>query len=226
MKIEFREVSSERRILIENSWATYAASAFSLEDSLPTGWSSHDLKYSRSTQYKDYAEDLRYYTHTSDPSVRFWFPTSVCEISTAPRNPNFISFTTTNGYFKLGARRRFVTTINAPDDTPIGLLWPHDELDPVYISATEEGTLIQLVAILGCVVPKDDYLSDWATYDNHDDSSTRAQRPPKRVKEVYAALWIQRDYDSKVAYRKGTGQIDREAWEHYAETKSTDVVLG
>jgi hypothetical protein len=118
------------------------------------------------------------------------------------------------------------------DGSSVGLLWQHDELDPAYISASQSGTLIQLVAILGCIVAKDDQMLVQSTYGRKNSSVTSSIEPrslvgpQSHVKEVYAVLWIEWDGEGKVAYRKGTGQVDREAWDRYSNKQIVDVVLG
>lgn len=213
---------------INNVWASYAYSALSSKDSLPPGWREIRGTLPRGTQHSEHSSDPKYYTHASDPSVHFWFPVPICNVPATPRNVKMLSFTTFTGQFKLGVRLRFTTTVLTLDGSPAGTIWQHDESDPSYVKAIEDGSTIELVAILGCTVPKDYYQVMMGTFTANahaKESSKVSLEPPSRIQEVYAVIWVQWDDDGKIASRKGTGYIDRRAWENCSGQHPVDILL-
>ena len=220
-QIEIHYIAADfARQQIKNSWSSHACAAESNKQ-MPFGWTKHDA-------IRKGSEDSRWYTHISDRNSSFCLPIPLCEVAAPPRNVRQIGFSTSTGHFKLGDRHRFMTTILASDDSTVGILWQHDESDPAYVEAIETGTTVQLIAILGCAVPKDDYLtmlssSKLNSYITNPDSYP--PKPSSRIKEVMQVMWIEWQDGERVASRKGTGQIERAAWNLHAEQQSIDVLL-
>ena len=219
IELYYRDDQGSKRP-IANSWANFGCAALDQEN--PPQWLRHKLgdsqDYGRIGQY--------YFTHKSDPTVGFWFPIPICERLELPRMIKFIDFRTRSGKFRLGKPRRTVTRIHALDGTVAGVLWQHAETDEDFVRATSgdfnNRMPIELVAILGCVVPKDDgHL--WDASEVSLKAFGETEEEPTRIKEIYNVMWIQ--WDGDVAYRKATGEVDREIWEKFA-LEWKDITLG
>jgi hypothetical protein len=210
---------------INSTWSSHAHDAMSSRQ-IPLGWKKHNA-VEKDRYKRDQVEESSWYAHISDPNSSFYLPIPLGEVAAPPRNVRQIGFSTSTGHFKLGDRHRFMTTILASEDTTVGILWQHDDSDPAYVEAIETGATIQLIAILGCTVPKDDYLTMLSSSKLNSyvaSSDDHPQKPPSRIKEVMQVMWIQWT-DKGVASRKGTGQIERAAWDLHAERQSIDVLL-
>lgn len=102
--------------------------------------------------------DIPYFTHRLDTSHKFWFPTPVSNRYWAPLSIDKVSFWGIMlGQFRLGQVRRYRMQILTLDGTHGGTLWQHDEDDTEYKKALNSGVSIDLVAIIGCVVAKDNH---------------------------------------------------------------------
>jgi hypothetical protein len=229
IEARFCKAKTGEQVLIRNSWMSYASDALSKNGTLPAGWTGRKVRQQASSIHADYGENLTVFTHSSDQSTLFWFPVSLSNVPYIPQSPKLIILKSFKGDFKLGGRHRHTTVICAFDETPCGLLWPDDESEEAFLANARDEWPIHLVAILGCVVPKDDRLATRQTLQSTQDSPDlhlQQTSPPSRLKEVYAVLWIQVDEQSGVAYRKGSGQVERDMWEKYADQKQCNILLG
>lgn len=83
---------------------------------------------------------------------------------------------------------------------------------------------IDLVAIIGCVVAKDEH-SWWDPPQAPLETlSMEDLQEPERTQQVYNVLWINRERE--VAYRKGNGEVDRFIWDKVASEGETAISLG
>ncbi len=167
------------------------------------------------------------FRHQSERSIQFCIPVALSTSMAPARVTKLLSFRTTAGEFKLGATRTSMTRIHTMDGRPAGTLWQHDESDPAYIRATtgvmDDRRSIELIAILGCTTPRQHDLiwdmTDISALTNYDELNAMP-----RTEDVYNVMWIARN-ENDVAYRKGTGVVQREAWEAEASCWA-DVTLG
>lgn len=209
---------------IDGSWFNFVRAA--LDKQVPSGWSSHKVS---ELEIQDYgvSEDAMFFTHELDRSVDFCFPVRVCDELQPPRTAELLHFRTSSGRFTLGETRRCMTRIHTLDGAAAGTLWQHDEADKDYVRAMggplSDRLSIELVAILGCIIPKDNGViwdaSDISVRDFVDNDTE-----PSRTEEVYNVMWIERDKGG-IAHRKATGEVKRQVWEMNA-LESVDIVLG
>lgn len=201
-------------ISINKSWLTYACTA--LEGQLPPGWSSRKVSDPELEEYGN-AESVLYYKHDADPSAGFWFPVPDATTFVPPRTFKTLHFETMSGRFKLGETRRSMSRIHTLNGSPAGTLWQHHEDDEEFLYATS-GSLearrpIELVAILGCTLPKDD-LVIWDQSELSTPKSKALHGIVPRTEDVYNVMWIHRE--GETSYRKATGVIRRSVWESSA----------
>ncbi|KAI9690242.1 MAG: hypothetical protein M1822_009203 [Bathelium mastoideum] len=230
------------RVPIKSLWHSYALPSLESEADMPEGWSSRELtELGKSIFQDDYGvkgPKPVCFTHKSDPQMDFWFPIPLCsEMAQVSERPPvaFISCHTSRAYFKLGERLRYMTRIMTLDGHPAGVLYQHDEADIAYVDARtgllSERPCVEVIALLGCTVPKDDdFLWAASSLSSHDSSRTQEgnvdsgslDEEPELdrdgdsldTKEIYNIMWI--EWKEGVAYRKATGEIERHIWEKQA----------
>lgn len=211
---------------IPNDWLLYADR--NTKDNVPTDW-----KTQRVPHVFDARRYEQSYTYKQHDDVEFWFPVIVSEDTCSPkhnatldsaRHARFLFFTTTYGYFQLGCSQRTATQILTSHGTNAGTLYAHDQAG---LSSSSQHSDIMLVAILGNVIPKEDF-EIWQDI-SPEKGGIRVQARQQRYDTgasrgavVYHVLWVQEI--NGVYYRKGTGVVDRAVWERCA-TRTLDVVL-
>lgn len=83
---------------------------------------------------------------------------------------------------------------------------------------------IDLVAIIGCVVAKDDH-SWWDPPQTPSETlSIEDLQEPEKTRQIYNVLWIHRE--GEVAYCKGSGEVDRFIWDKVVSEAEIDILLG
>jgi hypothetical protein len=248
-------------VKIECFWHQWASLVIDYPEtqSLTSGWSHYKgIPYNIYCGFRNAddgndagAEKFPYFTHASDPYLKFCFPTPFSTAETCTGEPGCvhcfphitdkIRFRGMVGQFKLGMARQMTTQIITFDGLDAGTLWHHDENDEDYKEALRsDGPAVELAAIIGCVVARDDVDTSWAEpppatvalggtrpVPSSDHGHDRDQRPRKRserMRQVYNVLWIQRRGD--VAYRKGSGEVHREVWDRVVGGIEVDITLG
>ena len=235
---------AETRSAVLNSWLEYADSG------LEMGWKSSSEKSGDDIRVFGEPDDVLIYEHESHRQARFWFPVPMNTTLPAawehkyigttgtagwsimpPRNPRYLHFRTTSGHFRLGKPGHNATEILTLGDGSVGTLYPHDELDPEFISATNDASeirpTIELIAIFGNTIPNEDF-EVWTESRNRDGIKHRPvhrHRDPKmyRSRDIYNVMWVQRV--DGIYYRKATGVVDRDAWDAHAQDM-VNVILG
>lgn len=211
--------SSGDDIKIPSEWSNFAFSG----EERSSDWVSHSTRPDANSDFTN-QRDIPYFIHPSDASQQFWFPTPVSNRHWAPLSIDKVNFRGMVGQFRLGQVRRYMTQILTLDGTHAGTLWQHDEDDAEYKKALIDDMPIDLVAIIGCVVANDDH-SWWdlpqASLEN---LSMENLQEPERTRQVYNVLWINRD--GEVAYRKGSGEVDRFIWDKVVGKGETAISLG
>lgn len=198
-------------IPVNNSWFRYACGA--VDEQLPPGWYSSKVSDLELEEYGN-TESVSFFQHSADPAAEFWFPVPENPTFVPPRTSKTLHFETTSGRFRLGETRRSMTRIHTLDSSPAGTLWQHDEDDEEFLYATsgplEARRPIELVAVLGCTIPRDDLV----IWDPSEVSMPKFEgyhgRVP-RTEVVYNVMWIHRE--GKKSYRKATGVVSRSVWD-------------
>lgn len=182
------------------------------------GWKTHAIEEDTSQEWALSSKEVMF-ENVSEPKndIRFCFPVSLSTSTVPARNTNLLTFRTMSGHFKLGETRSSVARIHTMNNRSAGTLWQHDNND------LEEGISIELIAILGCTTPREsDFMWEMPDISTFTDFNNLIKLP--RTEDIYNVMWIIRG-DNDIAYRKGTGIIMRETWEHEA-VDWIDVRLG
>ena len=153
--------------------------------------------------------------HSERGPTRFCFPISLSTSIAPARNTNTLSFRTTTSRFKFGETRSSVVRLHTMDNRPAGTLWQHDNSDSEFIRSTigplEDRISIELIAILGCTIPREtDFM--WEMPDMSVPTTFKDFEGLPRTEDIYNVMWITWE-DNATASRKGTGIVRRDIWE-------------
>lgn len=215
---------------IKHSWLHHADSV--MKDGLLKNWQPRGVRHEFDARLYGTC-----YTSGHRKDTEFWFPIEINDeaalrgTTSFVEYPRFLSFRTTCGQYRLGTSQRSATQILTDDGQTAGILYPHDQQDAEFVTATTglpyERPKIMLVAILGNVIPTEDF-DIWqhsdSTWDRHRDQSQQQYpaRHMSRGMDVYNVIWTK--MVDGLHFRKGTGVVDRIVWERHI-TGWVDVVL-
>lgn len=219
---------------IEESWVKHQKLFWNnCQVSCPTGWARHTISHVStippwqiSNQPEPGANPLCFYKHDSEPEAEFWYPLSLPV--TGPQSQklaSLISCRTRRAWLVAGeeftpACRRRGVEISVRDRTGnwAGALQLHGQ---VSSELCQPDLALELVEIAVGHMRNDAGEANWGQVLDEWDLEER----PKGgiLYEYYYVLWV--EWKDGVAYRKGLGRVEKNAWEAQ-ERGWINLVLG
>ncbi|KAI1770717.1 HET-domain-containing protein [Hypoxylon cercidicola] len=223
---------------IQDAWFEYKNRFWNkLTASCPTGWTRHRIANPETisdqqafTQPEPGIVPLCFYTHESEPESEFWYPLP----SPEPNQPTktqifapFITCKTRRGWLVASETLHsdeveeytYVSLRDQVGTCIIGTLETDEPFNPQVERDADDWAGIELVEVaLGRAYKHDSYV-EWPPEESDLDEWSGGDL----FYEYYYVLWI--EWRDGIAYRKGLGRVDKNAWEA-RQREWIDLVLG